>query len=122
MRQTGILLLTGIVTSMSLSAQGSRPVPGVAPASQRDFVVIGCIQKTAQGGGDLSITDFRGSQFGTFLLDSKDERLKPWINDTVEIHGPLTPTSQASAPNALMKLSVDKLFVISRGCKLSATK
>jgi hypothetical protein len=83
--------------------------------------VIGCIKTTAADSSGLSITDSRrGPVDTTYVLDGKDARLKPWVNDTVEIHGTLTPTPSGSGASASMKLTVETLFVISRGCKPSS--
>jgi hypothetical protein len=123
--QNSIVSWLGVVASVIVLST-SRPdgAQGNAPTGERGtgrYVVIGCIKSTAADSSGFSITDYRrGPVDTTFVLDGKDARLKPWVNDTVEIHGTLTPTSPGSGASTPMKLTVETLFVISRGCKPSS--
>jgi hypothetical protein len=124
-RQTGIVLWTGLLSASVIgpvSAQRGGGAAGGAAAAPRDpsarpSVVIGGIKPAAPGRSDLSITDTRGGLGATWLLDANDPRVKPWVNDTVELHGTGTPAAGATGPTAPLKLTVDQLYVIARGCK-----
>jgi hypothetical protein len=95
-----------------------------APAEPRRVVVIGCIKPAAAGragsnSAELTITDYRGGgpPAPTFRLDANDTKLMPWVSDTVEIHGTVAAGSASAGADATFKLTVEKVFVISRGCK-----
>jgi hypothetical protein len=86
-------------------------------------VVIGCIKAAAPDragnkNAELTITDDRGGPAPTFRLDPNDVKLTPWVNYSVELTGTLATGSSGTGPNAIFGLNVEKVSVISRGCKL----
>ena len=88
MRQ-GILagVLSAVVSAVVVRAGAAPLMQSPAASENHRFIAIGCI-KPAPGQGDskmpdLTITDFRGGPVDSFLLDGKDPKLIPWVNDTV---------------------------------------
>jgi hypothetical protein len=99
---------------------GQTAGPTVKP-----YVVIGCITRgPSTRAGDknaaLIITDYRGGPSPIVQLDPSDSKVTPWMNYTVELTGRIAPGSGGTGPAATPRMNVDKVSVISRGCKLQA--
>jgi hypothetical protein len=113
-----------VLVSARLDAQrggrgGGRgaAAPAPEPAGPRSVVVIGCTKSTGSATSkDATITDYR-SGGSTFHLDASDQKIAPWIGDTLEIHG-MVPEGTPAVGNAPLKLNAQSVYVIGRGCTL----
>lgn len=126
MRQRFRVPCVSALTCAAVVAAGTlAPVLGQSAATtgSKRFVVIGCIKpavpdQPGNKNAELTITDYRGGPAPTFRLDPNDVKLTPWANYTVELTGTLAAGSSGTGPNAIFGLNVEKVSVISRGCKL----
>jgi hypothetical protein len=127
--QAAIGAIVGAITVGLSAEQTAAPQnPGVASPA-RNHVVIGCISRERQSttpDGDAAgatafiITDTRGKPPLTYRLDGDAVQLRAHVGHTLEIAGPIVPTSSAlggaNAGAPVPTLKVQSLTYISMTC------
>jgi hypothetical protein len=120
-------------TTIELSAEQTATPQNLAAAGQaspaRNHVVIGCVSREAQsttpdrdaaGGAAFIITDTRGKPPLMYRLDGDADQLRMHVGHTLEITGPIVPTSSArggaNAGTPVPTLKVQSLTYISMTC------
>jgi hypothetical protein len=99
--------------ALAAQAPPAKPAP---PATDRRFVVIGCVSRQAASGGgapSFVLNDTRGAKPVPYRLDGDQETLTYHVGHYVEAAGSLSAPSGANA-NPTMKVS--SLVYISKTC------
>ena len=107
------LTMIGIAGAQTGLPKGTQLNPGRVSAGNGNVIVIGCVSRQGEGASaTFIITDPRPKPPAPYRLDGDADLLRMHVGHTLEIGGPVTPASGATAPT----LKVQSLTYISTSC------
>jgi len=111
--------IAGVAAAQPGIPKGTQLNPGVVTAGAGNFIVIGCVGREGQSTPPAFVmTDSRSKSPAQYRLEADPDLLRLHVGHTVEIGGPITPTSGTrSGSNAIAPiLKVQSLTYISTTC------
>jgi hypothetical protein len=107
------LTMIGIAGAQTGLPKGTQLNPGRVSAGNGNVIVIGCVSRQGEGASaTFIITDPRPKPPAPYRLDGDADLLRMHVGHTLEVGGPITPASGATAPT----LKVQSLTYISTTC------